>query len=257
MSVRLAASLMVLLMFAGCGRSGPPTDEPLRVAAASDLQAALPALTEGFREQTGRTVEFVVGSSANLALQIRQGAPFDVFLSADRARVEALAAEGLVPSDSVRPYAVGSLVLVVHRGSKVEVKALADLVRPEVKHVAIANPEFAPYGVAARQALESADIWEALGPKLVMGETVRQALQFVQSGNAEAGLVGRAIADVPEVAVVPIEPEAHAPIVQALGIVAESKQQDAARAFAGFLLGPAGQGILARYGFKPPPGAPD
>lgn len=251
MSARRASWLLAFLVFGGCGAPAP--SEPLRVAAASDLQAALPALVEGFRAQTGRSVEFVVGSSANLAVQIRQGAPFDVFLSADRARVEALAADGLVRPDSVRPYAVGSLALVVHRGSGVEARALADLVRPEVAHIAIANPEFAPYGVAARQALESAGLWEALGPKLVLGETVRQALQFVQSGNAEAGLVGRAIADVPEVHVIPIDASAHAPIVQALGIVAESKQPEDARAFATFLLGPAGQGILARHGFRTPP----
>jgi molybdate transport system substrate-binding protein len=255
MFVRLALGLWAFLMVVGCGPSGRRPPEPLRVAAASDLQAALPALAEGFRQRTGRPVEFVLGSSANLALQVRQGAPYDVFLSADRARVEALAEEGVIRPDSVRPYAVGSLALVVHRGSGVEVASLADLARPEVTRVAIANPEFAPYGVAARQALKSAGVWDQLGPKLVLGETVRQALQFVQTGNAEAGVVGRAIAEVPEVRVVPVDPAAHAPIVQAMGIVAESPRQDDARAFAEFLLGPAGQGILARYGFQPPPAA--
>src|SRR5690349_9340345 len=107
-----ASWFVALLMVGGCGRAASPKDPPLRVAAASDLQAALPDLTEGFRRQTGRSVEFVVSSSANLALQIRQGAPYDVFLSADRARVRALADDGLVRPDSVRPYAVGSLALV-------------------------------------------------------------------------------------------------------------------------------------------------
>lgn len=243
---------MPMAVLAGCGGAAETPAPPLMVAAASDLQTVMPDLARRFQTETGRKVEFVLGSSTNLALQIRQGAPFDVFLSADRSRVEALAKDGLVRPDSLRPYAVGSVALVVHRDTAASITAPADLTRPEVRHVAIANPQFAPYGAAAKQALESAGVWDAIQPKLVLAETVRQALQFVQSGNAEAGLVGKAIADVPEVVVHPIAPDQHRPIVQALGVVAASKQAEAAERFAAFVLGPEGQSALASHGFQPP-----
>ncbi len=146
----------------------------------------------------------------------------------------------------------GSLALAVHRGSGVEVEGLDDLTKPEVKKVAMANPEFAPYGLAAKQALERAGLWEPLQPKLVRAESVRQALQFVQTGNAEAGLVGRAIADVPEVRALTVDPGLYDPLIQAVGIVAETDQPEQAEQFIRFLLGDDGQRILARYGFGPP-----
>jgi molybdate transport system substrate-binding protein len=244
--------LWLIVPVIGCGPGAPADREPLRVAAASDLQAAFGELAEAFQRQSGVPVDFVAGSSGNLARQIRQGAPFDVFLSADRARVRELAEEGIVRPESVRAYAIGSLVVAVSQASGVAVASLDDLARPEVKRIAIANPDHAPYGAAARQALQRAGLWEALEPRLAMAETVRQALQFVQTGNAEAGLVGRAIADVPGIAVVPVDPGLHDPIVQALGIVAASRRGGEAGRFAAFLLGPDGQKILARKGFKPP-----
>lgn len=253
---RRGCLVIVLSALAGCGRASDPRPGPLLIAAASDLQAVVPELTELVRQRSGRKVEFVLGSSANLALQVRQGAPFDLFLSADRSRVDTLAADGLLRADSVRSYAVGSLALVSHMGTGLSIESLADLRRPEVRHIAIANPDLAPYGAAAKRVLQGAGLWAELEPKLVLGETVRQALQFVQSGNAEAGLVGRAIADVPEVTTTPIDPGLYPPIVQALGIVAASRQQDAAGEFAALLLGPPGQSILARHGFQPPPDAP-
>jgi molybdate transport system substrate-binding protein len=123
---------------------------------------------------------------------------------------------------------------------------LADLARPEVKKVALANPDTAPYGAAAKPALQKAGLWDALGRdrKIAQSETVRQALQYVQTGNAEAGLVGRAIARVPEVRVVEVDPGLYDPIVQSLGIVAQTKQPEAAERFARFVLGGEGQAVL-------------
>jgi molybdate transport system substrate-binding protein len=244
----LCIAVMLLATACGPGEVRPPGG--LRVAAASDLAAALPALAEGFKRETGRDVEFVVGASGQLAQQIRQGAPFDMLLSADRKFVERLADEGIVRPDSVRPYARGSLVLVVHRGTKLT--DLRELARPDLKHIALANPDIAPYGRAGKQALERAGLWTELEPKIVRAETVRQALQFVQTGNAEAGLVGRAIAGVPEVSVVAIDTALYDPIIQGMGIVARSRNAESAGAFARFLLGDGGQAILARFGFVPP-----
>ena len=223
--------------------------EPLRVAAASDLQAALPEVAKAFRAARGVEVATSFGASGQLAEQVRAGAPFDVFLSANLDYVRDLAASGDVRPDSVRPYARGSLVLVVNREARVAVASLADLAKPEVKAVALADPRTAPYGAAARQALERAGLWEALGPRRVQAESVRQALQFVQTGNAEAALVGRSIAGVPEVRIVEVDPALYDPIIQGLGIVARTKRADDARAFADFLAGPEGQAILARHGF--------
>jgi molybdate transport system substrate-binding protein len=258
MVVRAWLSLAVLSGTSGCGSSAPqagrPDPEPLRVAVASDLQGVLPAIATRFRAASGIEVVPVFGASGSLAQQIGQGAPYDVFLSANEAFVRQLAQEGHIEAGSVRAYARGRLVLVVNKGSGARVESLADLARPEVKRVALANPGFAPYGLAARQALEKARLWEALGPKLVQAETVRQALQFVQTGNAEAGLVAHSVAQLPEVRTVEVDPGLHAPILQGLGVVARSKHREAARRFAAYLLGEEGQRLLASYGFGPAPG---
>jgi molybdate transport system substrate-binding protein len=253
-------SLALLLLAAfGCGS---PKEEAapapvtvtvtLRVAAASDLQAALPVLAKRFQAAHRMEVVPVFGASGMLAQQIEQGGPFDVFLSANKKFVDNLAAKGAVKADSVTPYAEGHLVLVVNRQADVAmaVAGLADLTRPEVKHIAIANPETAPYGFAAKQVLEKSGL-DAVAPKLVQAESIRQALQFVQTGNAEVGLVARSVANVPEVRQVELDPALHDPIVQYLGIVAHTENPRAARQLADFLLSEEGQKILGAFGFAP------
>lgn len=222
----------------------------IRVAAASDLRTALPALINRFKSKSGTDVVASFDSSGHLSEQIKAGAPFDVFLAANQSFVKTLADEKLIVPDSVQPYAFGTLVLAVHRESGNSIQSLADLARPEVKKVAIANPAFAPYGAAGKQALERSSLWKSLEPKIVQAESVVQALQFVQSGNAEAGLVGKAIAGVPEVRVIALDPKLYDPLVQALGVVAGSSKLDAAQAFAGFVVGKEGQEILREQGFR-------
>ncbi len=246
---------------AGCGgRPGAgnaPVASPLRIAAASDLQAVAPVLASRFQQETGVRVDFSFGSSGQLARQIEQGAPFDLFLAANRQFVADLAARGAIVPGSVRNYARGSLTLVVHRAANPPVATLADLTRPEVRKIAIANPDVAPYGIAARQALQAAGLWDALRPKLVPAESVIQSLQFVRSGNAEVGLVGRAIADVPEVRAIPVDPDLYEPLIQALGVTTRAARPADAGAFAVFLTGPDGQGILGDFGFRRPGPDPD
>jgi molybdate transport system substrate-binding protein len=230
----------------------PAAPDVLRIAAASDLQVVLPELIRRFRADHPIDVSEVYGASGQLTQQIEQGAPYDLFLSANQAYVRKLATEGLVEADSVRPYAHGVLVLVVNRAAGVPVEGLADLARPEVKKIAIANPAVAPYGAAAREALERAELAEAVGPRIVQAETVRQAMQFVQTGNAEAGLVAHSVAQVPEVRVLKVDSRLYSPVIQALGVITRSPRKAAAEEFARFLLGAEGQKIFESFGFKPP-----
>ncbi len=240
-------SLFSLVLVAGCGSK--PAPAPLRVAAASDLQSVMPILASRFKADTGIDVEASFGASGRFAAQIKQGAPFDLFLSANRSFVDDLAKSGAIRPDSVRPYARGTLVLVVNKLFDPGVKGVDDVAGAKITTVAIANPETAPYGAAAKQMLERAKLWEKVKPKIVQGESVRQALEFVESGNAEVGFVGKAIAEVKTVRSISLPPDGYDPIVQALGIVADSKRGEDAERFAGFLLGEVGQGILRDFGF--------
>lgn len=250
--------LTIIITIIGCG--GGPTvpanataPAPLRIAAASDLQTALPVLGERFTKQTGIELSLTFGASGQLAEQIKGGAPFDVFLAANQSFVKQLADEGDVRPDSVQPYALGSLVLSVHPEVSESVHALADLAKPAVKKIALASPATAPYGAAGKQALERAKLWATIEPKVVPSESVRQALQFVETGNAEAGLVGKSIALASrKVRVVEIDRALYDPIVQGLGIVARSKRADDARRFCDFMLSVEGQDGLAEFGFAKP-----
>jgi len=243
----------------GCGGSTPESaaskpKEPLRIAAASDLQSALPALITAYRKENGGgsiEIEAVYGSSVKLSQQIAQGGPFDLFLCANQKIVGDLAKRGAVDSASVRPYTKGALVLIVGKGVKAKVDSIDDLADHAIKKIALANPELAPYGLAAKQTLRSAKLWEPLHEKLVQSENVRQAVQFATTGNADAALVACAVADEPEVRIVAVDPALYTPLIQSLGVVSASTRKPDAEAFARFLLGSAGQGIFAKFGFLP------
>ncbi|HWP35299.1 MAG TPA: molybdate ABC transporter substrate-binding protein, partial [Thermodesulfobacteriota bacterium] len=238
-------------------REAPGAAGPLAVYAASDLAFAFGELVPLFEQATGARVTLVLGSSGVLARQIEHGAPADVFFSANVAFVDDLLAKGaLLPATRV-VYARGHLALVRRRDGPVEVTRLDDLLRPEVRRVAIANPAHAPYGQAAKEALEAAGLFARLTPKLVYAESVRHALQFVQSGAAEAGLVALSVARAPDIAYAPVDPALHRPIDQAAAVTARSRRPALARAFLDFVTGPRGRPVLERYGFAVPrPEAP-
>ena len=245
-------SLLALVTFlSGCGGASHtmPKPEPLRIAAASDLQDVMPMLIERFTAASKVEVVATFGASGQLAQQVKQGAPFDVFLSANRKFVADLAEAKAVDPATVRDYAVGVLVLVVRDDLADTVRSLADLKHASVKHLAIANPDTAPYGAAARQALERSHLWDALEPKRVQSETVRQALQFVQTGNAEAAIVGSAIAKVDGVRSFPIDRDKYDAIWQAFGVTTASQRPADALAFTQFLLGEDARAILRKAGF--------
>ncbi len=253
--------LVVIVLGAGCGandddpNSGSGTAEEsgtLTVAAAADLQFAFTEIGARFTEETGWNVTFSFGSTGNLAAQIEQGAPFDVYAAANIAFVDDLREQELLIADTQQLYAVGRIVLAVNRDSGLVVTTLEDLLNPDIRQVSIANPEHAPYGLAAREALENAGIWEALQPKIVYGENVRQTLQFIETGNAEAGIVALSIADVPEVSYTMIDASMHNPLQQAMAVVSSTPYEQAAREFVAFVNGPEGRAIMEQYGFVLP-----
>jgi molybdate transport system substrate-binding protein len=243
------AWLLAVMCLPGLGCARPQTKTPLRIAAASDLQLVLPRLTERFEARTGVVASITFGASGQLAEQIKQGAPFDVFLSANETFVRDLAGGGFIKPDSMHRYARGSLALAVYRELGDKVQSLADLTRPEVKKIALANPSTAPYGKAGKQALERAGLWDQLQPKIVIAESVRQALLYVQKGDVEAALVGRAIANVIEVRPFEVDAQLYDPIIQALGIVAATARSADAEKFALFVLDAEGQKTLNQFGF--------
>lgn len=222
------------------------------VAAASDLT---PAFTEiGSRLGSNKPIKtiFTFGSSGLLSRQIEQGAPFDLFASASGGFVDRLESQGLVLQGSRHVFAQGRLVIWQRQDAATPVNSLEDLTTSAIHRIAIANPEHAPYGLAARQALESRKLWEAVKEKIVFGENVAQAFQFAQTGNVDAAIVAQSLATRPQGRAIPVEPSAHAPINQTLCILRRSPQSEVCRQFVEFLLSPEGRTILERYGFVIP-----
>jgi molybdate transport system substrate-binding protein len=230
---------------------------PGLIAAASDLQFALEELLTLAERQGLPRARVSFGSSGNLSRQIAQGAPFELFLSADETYVHRLHEAGLTV-DAGRLYALGRLVLYQSRAAPTPAAdvALREAIgSPAVRRFAIANPEHAPYGRAARQALERLGLWDAVQPRLVIGENVSQAAQFVASGAAQAGLVALSVAQAPAFAAAGhhrLVPEAlHEPLRQRM-VLMRGASAGARQLFA-FLGGPAAREVLARHGFGAPP----
>ena len=238
-----------LVLAAGSGARAQPVAPAITVYAASDLDMAFREIKPIFEKATGTRVTLVMGSTGNLAKQIEHGAPADVFFAANASFVDDLQTAGAVIPQTRALYAQGRIVLATPTKSTVAVRELADLLKPEVRRVAIANPAHAPYGRAAQEALESAGVWERLKPKLVYGENIRHTLQFVETGAVEAGIVALSVAGVPDVRYVPIDPKLHKPLNQVAAVVKRSARPELGVAFIQFLNGPEGRPIMKRYGF--------
>ncbi len=198
------------------------------------------------------------GSSGNLYSQIQSGAPFDLFFSADEEYPKKLASAGLVDPASLRIYALGHLVLWVPKTSPLDPEKLQMelLAEPTVKRIAIANPQHAPYGRAAIAALDHYGLKSRVAERLVLGENVSQAAQFVQSGNAQAGLIALSLAESPAMKSAGkywVLPSGTYPeLKQAAVVISSSKHKTAAQAFLDFVLSPEGAAILRKYGLTPP-----
>jgi molybdate transport system substrate-binding protein len=264
MKKRSALSILILaaiLVLTACqaaqpiphsGAGNPTETNTILVAAAADLQNAFTELAQIYEAETGTRVVMTFGSTGQLTQQIENGAPYDLFAAANVAYIDRLNAQGLVVPESIALYARGRIVLAVNRKSGVGAVRLEDLRSPEIGYIAIANPAHAPYGVAAREALQSSGLWEDVQDRLVLGENVRQALQYVQSGDAEVGIIALSIADSPEIAYSLLEDNLHEPLDQALAVVASSKNAAKASDFARFINSPRGRPVMYQYGFVLP-----
>ncbi len=248
-----------LIASPGFSASGAPTvGGELTVAAAADLNSALTEIAAGFKKQTGITVKLSFGASGALAQQIQNGAPFDLFFSADTDYPKQLADAGQAEASSLYRYAVGGLVLWVPADSPLDVehKGMNVLADPAAKKIAIANPQHAPYGRAAVAAMKHVRLYDQVSDRLVMGENVSQAAQFVESGNAQVGFV--ALAHVTALAMQgkgrywQIPAEAYPPLDQGLMIISRSRRKKQAAAFVEYIKTSESANILSRYGFTLP-----
>ena len=219
------------------------------VSAAADLQTAFTEIGGAFEKETGTRATFNFGSTGLLAQQIAQGAPVDVFAAADRSYINDLAKQGIILTNTVQLYARGRITLWTREDSPLQLQSLTDLTRPEVKHIAIANPEHAPYGIAAREALQNAGIWDTVQPKLVFGENVAQTKQLAETGNVDAAIIALSLSVGAKGHWTLIPQELHNPLDQALGVVKSTKNERGARAFIEFVNSPAGRAMMAKYGF--------
>lgn len=229
----------------------------LMIAAASDLQSVLPAIASRFEAETGQKVTLTFGSSGTFLAQIQNGAPFDVLLSADIDYPRRLEASGHAEGGSLYEYATGRIVLWTRNDSGIDVRrGLTVLADAQVIRIAVANPAHAPYGRAAVAALRHEQLYEAVRGKLVLGENISQAAQFVQSGNAEVGVVALSLALSPAMksagVFVEIPDSFYPPIEQAAVVLASSPQKARARQFIDYLKKPGIVGILQSYGFAVP-----
>ena len=256
-----AAFLAVPL--AACGGSPTPdaTAIPgqrpsgnITVLAAADLRLAFDKIGAAFEKTCDCRLTVTYGSSGTFATQIKQGSPGDVFASADVSYVDGLEQDGLILPDTKRDYAIGRIVLAASAGSRLTIDGLADLAGPQFKKVSIANPDHAPYGRAAKEALTALGLWDKIEPKLVLGENAAQATQYVETGDADGGIIplSLSIQNKDKIRYVLIDDRLHSPLRQAAAVLKQSKHADVARAFLDYLNGPEGRPIMREYGFVLP-----
>ena len=251
---RFAARLLIFICLLVAGQTAH-AGEKITIAAAADLKFALDEVVALFsRLHPADRVETIYGSSGKFQTQIRQGAPFDLYFSADIAYPRALKEEGFAASE-VQPYAVGRIVLWSTSRDTAKM-TLADLADPAIRKIAIANPKHAPYGKRAEEALKASGVWEKVEAKLVYGENVAQAAQFVQTGNAQAGIIALSLALSPELAkrggYALIPDRLHQPLEQGFIITRRAENNGMAKRFADYMGGKPARAVMVKYGFVLP-----
>ncbi len=246
-------SLSALILLSACNRHSPvASNKELTVAAAADLAPAFEELGREFQPTHKIKVVFSFGSSGLLAKQIENGAPMDLFAAANTDYIDQLDKQGLIVPDTRTIYARGRITLWTRKDSPQRIEKISDLTRPEVKRIAIANPDHAPYGMAAREALQRAGIWDSVKSKLVYGENIRQTLQYAETGNVEVAIVAQSLSLQSDGQWFLIPEELHRPLDQALAVIKGTKNEREAREFAQFVMGSEGRAIMRKYGFTLP-----
>jgi molybdate transport system substrate-binding protein len=251
----IIAILQLMPAFASDARAGEIT-----VAAAADLTFVFKEVGARFQKETGNSIKLSYGSSGNFFSQIKNGAPYDMFFSADVAFPQKLEAAGLIEPGSLYEYATGKLVVWVPSKSKLDLnQGLKVLLDPSIGKIAIANPVHAPYGAAAVAALRHEGIYDQVKPKIIQGENISQTAQFVQSGNADIGLLALSLALAPPMTsagrYVEVPPADYPPIIQAVVILKSARDKDTSEKFLKFLKEPSTVALMQQYGFVPPGGA--
>ncbi len=255
---RVAGWMVAFAMTAVCGGGFSSAQaEEVVVAAASDLNFAIKEMIAEFEQHTGHHVKLSLGSSGNFYAQLQQGAPFDLYFSADIGYPKKLEEAGLTAPGTLYRYAVGRIVLWVPKSSPLDVsKGLMVLREPTIRKIAIANPKHAPYGRAAVAAMEHAQVYAAVRERLVLGENISQAAQFIESGACDVGIIALSLAMAPAMKSAgtywEIPADNHPALEQGAIIMKQSKKQEIARQFLGFMKGAQGQEIMTRYGFTVP-----
>ena len=248
--------IFALCLFVITGANGAVAEE-ITIAAASDLSFAFREIATEYENTTGNHVRLTLGSSGNFFAQIQNGAPFDLYFSADINYPKKLEEAGLVAPGSLYPYAIGRIVLWAGKDSHLDLsKGLVVLQEPTIKKIAIANPKHAPYGRAAVAAMEYFKVYDLVKDKLISGENISQAAQFVESGACDVGILALSLAAAPAMkskgTYWEVPAEAHPALEQGAVILKQSKSPEAARQFLEFIQGPNGQEIMKRYGFVIP-----
>ena len=255
---KLLQAMVVVGVCAGLWCTNAAAASEIVVAAASDMSFAMKGIIAQYERASGQKVKLSLGSSGHFFSQIQNGAPFDLYFSADIAYPRQLQAMGHALPGTLYRYAVGRIVVWVRAQSPLAVERLGldVLLDPSIQKIAIANPRHAPYGRAAKAALEEFGLYERVKAKLVLGENISQAAQFVQSGAADIGVIALSLALAPAMREAGrywiVSTDAYPPLEQAVILLKGGRNQAAARDFLLFVQGPRGQAIMQQYGFTPP-----
>jgi molybdate transport system substrate-binding protein len=248
--------LIIAALSLNCSKVQPTTEKAapseITVAAASNLTDAFQELGKQFTAETGIRVIFSFGATAELEKQIEYGAPFDVFASADVEHVDMLESKGMLTSGMNKPYARGRLVLWIPPNNSVALAGIEDITHADVERIAIAKPDVAPYGRATVEALRALKLWAQVESKVIYGQNVSQTKQYASTGNAEVAFLPLALVKPNEGRSIEVDERLHQPIVQAIAVVKDSLQQEAARRFVEFVLSEKGQTLLERFGYRRP-----
>ncbi len=245
---KAALTILFSLLLAGTSLASE-----ILVSAASDLTGAFKEIGAMYEKESGNRVVFNFGSSGMLAQQIEGGAPVDLFAAANKRYVDELEKKGLIISETKRVYAIGRIVLAAPKGG-VKLNSVEELTRHDIKRIAIANPSHAPYGMAAKEAMEKNGIWNKIKDKVVYAENIRQAMQYLETANVDAAILALSVTIGSDVNYTPIPQELYSPIEQTLAVINGGKNENKARELAEFINGPKGRTVMDRYGFGLPSG---